>query len=190
MFIAGTSDWEMHPALYCRCLLVRGYIPMFIAGTSGIRDVPVDVYCRYVWWRYASSIILAWFIAGTSGGGMHPALYWRGLLQVRLVEVCIQHYTGVVYCRKVWWRYASSIILAWFIAGTSGGGMHPALYWRGLLQESLVEVCIQHYTGVVYCRKVWWRYASSIILAWFIAGKSGGGKPPALCCRCLLQVCL
>ena len=104
MFIAGTSDWEMHPALYCRCLLVRGYIPMFIAGTSGIRDVPVDVYCRYVWWRYASSIILAWFIAGTSGGGMHPALYWRGLLQVRLVEVCIQHYTGVVYCRKVWWR--------------------------------------------------------------------------------------
>ena len=174
MFIAGTSDWEMHPALYCRCLLVRGYIPMFIAGTSGIRDVPVDVYCRYVWWRYASSIILAWFIAGTSGGGMHPALYWRGLLQVRLVEVCIQHYTGVVYCRKVWWRYASSIILAWFIAGKSGGGKPPALCCRCLLQVCAgecvpgimlsmfiagvsVRVCVWHYAADVCCRYVWWR---------------------------------
>ena len=74
---------------------------MFIAGTSGIRDVPVDVYCRYVWWRYASSIILAWFIAGTSGGGMHPALYWRGLLQESLVEVSLRHYAADVYCRCV-----------------------------------------------------------------------------------------
>ena len=90
---------------------------MFIAGTSGIRDVP--------------GIILSMFIAGTCGGGMHPALYWRGLLQVRLVEVCIQHYTGVVYCRR------------------SGGVKPPALCCRCLLQ-----VCL------------------------------------ALCCRCRLQVCL
>ena len=76
-------------------------------------------------------------------------------------------------------RLVYGMYLSMFTAGTSGGGMHPALYWRGLLQVRLVEVCIQHYTGVVYCRKVWW-----------IAGKSGGGKPPALCCRCLLQVCL
>ncbi len=156
----------MHPALYWRGLLQVRLVEVCIQHYTGV------VYCRYVWWRYASSIILAWFIAGKSGGGMHPALYWRGLLQVRLVEVCIQHYTGVVYCRKVWWRYASSIILAWFIAGKSGGGMHPALYWRGLLQESLVEVSRRHCAVDVYCRCV----CESVCLA--------------LCCRCLLQVCV
>ena len=70
---------------------------MFIAGTSGIRDVP--------------GIILSVFIAGACGGGVHPALYLGGLLQLRVVEVYIQHYTGVVYCSYVWWWYASSIIL-------------------------------------------------------------------------------
>ena len=50
--------------------------------------------------------------------------------------------------------------------------MHPALYWRGLLQESLVEVSRRHCAVDVYCRCV----CESVCLA--------------LCCRCLLQVCV
>ena len=156
MFIAGTSDWEMHPALYCRCLLVRGYIPMFIAGTSGIRDVPVDVYCRYVWWRYASSIILAWFIAGKSGGGMHPALYWRGLLQESLVEVSRRHCAVDVYCRCV----CESVCLALCcrcLLQVCVGECVPGIMLSMFIAGVSVRVCIWHYAADVCCRYVWWR---------------------------------
>ena len=87
------------------------------------------------------------------------------------VRVCVWHYAADVYCRCVWESVCLALCcrcLLQVCVGECVSGIMLSMFIAGVS----VRVCVWHYAADVYCRCVW----ESVCLA--------------LCCRCLLQVCL